>query len=186
MMQDSRQDLKQDISAWMDGEGDTETLARLEFDPQARAIWLRYHQIGDLLRSAELQPLPHEQAFTDRLLQRLQQEPQAAAAAPRWSQRWQQGLAALAGVAAVALLTLRLPSGLPQQAEWSQPLPLGGVMRAEWRASGDHDPARLQQLADADAAVTDWSPYLLAHQQLAGALSDPPGPQLPGQIDALR
>ena len=165
----------QQVSALVDGEGDAADWAQLGQDPAARALWRRYHVIGDLLRSPNLQPLPDEDAFMHDLFARLQQEaPPMRQRATRW--RWQGALAGLAGIAAALLLTLRLPLQRPPAlAELGQPLqPVAGVMRAAWSGSRrDSAPQLLLAGADTDADAA-WAPYVLAHQQLAASpLGDP-------------
>ena len=97
--------LREQVSAAMDGESssddglqpaarrcvDARALGRLAADPQARAAWLEYHQIGDWLRSAELHAPRDERAFLRDLSQRLRSEPVACGprrGLRRWPRRW--------------------------------------------------------------------------------------------------
>ncbi len=112
------------VSAFMDG-ASTDVLDRqralreLAQDPQARQAWLRYHQIGDALRSPELTPLPDEEGFVQRLAQRLRDEPPPQAL-PRAGLRaqvarraWNAVGAAVAGLAAVTLVCYSVPVRRP-------------------------------------------------------------------------
>ncbi len=130
----ARRLVREQVSAAMDGESsgddglqpaarrcaDARELARLAGDPDARAAWLEYHQIGDWLRSAELHAARDERAFLRDLGRRLRCEP--AAFGPRrgigpmrrfgWRRAapWTAALAAaLAGVATLALTDGALP-----------------------------------------------------------------------------
>ena len=112
------------VSAFMDGASPDvvdrqRALRELANDPQARQAWLRYHQIGDALRSPELQPLPDEEGFVQRLAQRLRDEP-LPQAAPRVVLRgqvarraWSAVGAAVAGLAAVTLVCYSVPLRRP-------------------------------------------------------------------------
>jgi negative regulator of sigma E activity len=113
------------VSAFMDGASSDvvdrqRALRELANDPQARQAWLRYHQIGDALRSPELQPLPDEEGFVQRLAQRLRDEPPLSQAAPRVALRgpvarraWSAVGAAVAGLAAVTLVCYSVPQRRP-------------------------------------------------------------------------
>ena len=135
---DSRSDsreafrLRERVSALMDGElppgSHGEAWAELAREPEARAAWLRYHQVGDWLRSAELHGAFDEAAFLRRFSERLRDEPvqfapsaMHGAGGPAWRRAapWAGALGvALAGLATVALLG----GMLPQRSEpWSEP-----------------------------------------------------------------
>ena len=138
--------LREQVSAVMDGESssddglqpaarrcvDARALGRLAADPQARAAWLEYHQIGDWLRSAELHAPRDERAFLRDLSQRLRSEPVACGPRrgigpmrrPSWRRAapWTAALAAaLAGVATLALTD----GALPGQRRSPQPVRAG-------------------------------------------------------------
>ena len=112
------------VSALMDGASPDvidrqRALRELASDPQARLAWLRYHQIGDAMRSPELQPLPDEEGFVQRLSQRLRDEPlpQAPARPALRAQvarrAWNAVGAAVAGLAAVTLVCYSVPVRRP-------------------------------------------------------------------------
>lgn len=138
---------REQVSAALDGEWAepqgvaAARLRAIAGDEQARADWLLYAQIGDLLRSADLQLRSADAAFVARVSAAIEQEPvviapaaarqidagrealaQVAAAhrRPHWSTRIAAGMAAVAGVAVmawVALPTLRdgVPATAPAQ-----------------------------------------------------------------------
>ena len=187
------------ISALMDEEPEADGLApgsvaanavlrELANDASAREIWLQYHQIGDLLRSSELAPLPGERQFLQRFSERLsleavqlapaarQTEPAARAPRSRWSVA---GLTA-ASVAAVALVSFStLPSrhALDNATFFSAQLPQGVLTspavprRVVQNLASPVASAQMPASASAGGqAVGAWSQYLMAHQQLAGGV----------------
>ena len=133
---------REQLSTLMDGEGDfrlqsAQAVTSVTFvrqvaaDDAARRDWLMYAQIGDVLRSSDLTPLPSEHDFLQRVSAAIAREPivlqpqavaqhdatkSARATAhrrPHWSTRMTAGMAAVAGVAVMAWVAL---PGL-QQAE---------------------------------------------------------------------
>lgn len=140
----SRSVTREQISAALDGEWSepqsmaAERLRAIASDEQARADWLLYAQIGDVLRSADLQLRSDDAAFVARVSAAIAREPvviapaaarqiraagdahRLAAAAvrrPHWSTRIAASMAAIAGVAVmawIALPTLR-DGGAPAQ-----------------------------------------------------------------------
>ncbi len=138
---------REQVSAALDGEWTElhgvagERLRAIAADEQARGDWLLYAQIGDVLRSADLQLRGGDAAFVARVSAAIEREPvviapaaarqieagrevvtQAVAAhrRPHWSTRIAAGMAAVAGVAVmawVALPTLRdgAPATAPAQ-----------------------------------------------------------------------
>ncbi len=140
--------LRERVSAWMDAEAPPGTRgadwAELVRDPEARAAWLAYHQVGDWLRSADLHGGFDEAAFLRRFDRRLRAEPvQFAPGAQRPSRGlpwrrlspWAGALGlAVAGLATVALLGGLLPQhGAPWKG--SAPKVAQGPARGAW-ASG--------------------------------------------------
>lgn len=129
---------REQLSALMDAEGEyrgqsarTDATAALirhvAADEAARRDWLIYAQIGDVLRSSDLTPMPGEADFLQRVSAAIAREPivlqpqavaQTAAAAggsahrsaahrrPHWSTRMAAGMAAVAGVAVMAWVAL--------------------------------------------------------------------------------
>ena len=124
--------LREQVSALMDGEAPPDALgepwAQLSREPEARGAWLRYHQLGDWLRSAELHAAFDEADFLRRFGERLRDEPvqfapaamRGVAAPPWWrATPWAGALGvALAGLATVTLLGVLLPQ---RSAPWSEP-----------------------------------------------------------------
>jgi negative regulator of sigma E activity len=126
--------LRERVSAWVDAEdppgAQGTDWAVLVHDPEARAAWLHYHQVGDWLRSADLHGGFDEQAFLRRFSERLRAEPvQFAPGARRswpavpWGRLapWAGAL----GVAVAGLATVVLVGGLlPQHgAPWKENAP---------------------------------------------------------------
>ncbi|MBN2691776.1 MAG: sigma-E factor negative regulatory protein [Burkholderiaceae bacterium] len=127
---------REQLSTLMDGEGDfrLQSAQAVTFvrqaasDDAARRDWLIYTQIGDVLRSSDLTPLPNEHDFLQRVSAAIAREPivlqpqvsaqvsaqhdaakSARAAAhrrPHWSTRMTAGMAAVAGVAVMAWVAL--------------------------------------------------------------------------------
>ncbi len=125
----SRQRMRERLSALLDGEDEfgaraPEAIAFVRaasVDAESRCDWLLYSQIGDILRSADLTPLPHDERFLARVSAAVSQEPivvvPAVAAAgasrshgmhrrPHWSTRVAAGMAAVGGVAVMAWVAL--------------------------------------------------------------------------------
>jgi sigma-E factor negative regulatory protein RseA len=136
------------VSAFMDGASSDvverqRALRELASDPQARQAWLRYHQIGDAMRSPELQPLPDEEGFVQRLAQRLRDEapPPAPARSTLRAQvarrAWSAVGAAVAGLAAVTLVCYSVPLRRPHA--W---VAASGGVRAPHLAGGVATPAQ--------------------------------------------
>lgn len=123
---------REQLSALIDGEGDfrlqsaraTAFVRQTASDDAARHDWLLYAQIGDVLRSSDLTPMPNEHDFLQRVSAAIAREPivlqsqpaaqwavskglQAAAhRRPHWSTRMAAGMAAVAGVAVMAWVAL--------------------------------------------------------------------------------
>ena len=123
---------REQLSTLMDGEGDfrLQSVQAVTFvrqvaaDDAARRDWLMYAQIGDVLRSSDLTPLPNEHDFLQRVSAAIAREPivlQPQAVAqhdaaksgratahrrPHWSTRMTAGMAAVAGVAVMAWVAL--------------------------------------------------------------------------------
>lgn len=153
-------------------------------DPQARKTWYAYHVVGDVLRSAELAPSPHDHAFLERLEQRLANEPQAPSAvaggavavkvsvAPsanaevfRWKLLAGVACTAMLGVVGLSLWTntgLRGDAQLAAQTRVVPPVPT--IVAADTGAGTMLRDARLDEL-------------MAAHRQLGGhsALQVPAG-----------
>ncbi len=125
---------REQLSALMDGEGEFSApsahaaafVREVAMTDAARGDWLLYAQIGDVLRSADLAPMPHEDDFLHKVSAVIAREPivlqpQAAQLAqvgqvaaqrsaahrrPHWSTRMAAGMAAVAGVAVMAWVAL--------------------------------------------------------------------------------
>lgn len=78
-MNQSTQQSQHAISAWMDGDADTDMPEHL-LSAQGRATWDLYHLIGDTLRTPEL-ALPATQSFQQRVALALANEPAIIATA---------------------------------------------------------------------------------------------------------
>ncbi|WP_079418759.1 sigma-E factor negative regulatory protein [Thiomonas intermedia] len=135
---------REQLSAMMDGEDDFRGLSpqsadfvrAVAADNASRRDWLIYAQIGDVLRSSDLTPLPNEGDFLQRVSAAiarepivLQPQPLVASAAgesaqvarhrrPHWSTRMAAGMAAVAGVAVMAWVAL---PGLQNAGQQAQP-----------------------------------------------------------------
>lgn len=154
-------------------------------EASAREIWLQYHQIGDLLRSAELSPLSNERDFLQRFSERLGREaiqiaPAVAVAAQPTQVRhkyWSATGAVAASFAVIALVSLAI--GPLRHA--SQSAPFFAQMQA---VPGGHrdlqriatyvpttQPRQIPVVATIGGQVPGvWGQYLMAHQQLAGSV----------------
>lgn len=103
-MMDREKNTKEQISALADGELDGEQvkalLGRLG-DPALRAAWDRYHQIGDVMRSEDMD-VPMSTDFSVRFAARFDAEPPLLAPKRQLVSRLRGWPAALAAVAAAA------------------------------------------------------------------------------------
>ncbi|NNM63309.1 MAG: sigma-E factor negative regulatory protein [Burkholderiales bacterium] len=180
------------ISALMDGEMYSDDPApgaachdvawsAVAADAEARQTWLQYHQIGDLLRSSELAPLQLEQAFLRRFSERLCQEPvqlapvaQVATQQPkRLRARWAATGAALAGVAAVALVSFSSlpPIHQPVQLVAQRPVESSALVTPPLHIARDVQSDQIPVVDKMGGQMPAiWAQYLMAHQQLAGSV----------------
>ncbi len=132
---------REQLSALMDAEGEyrgqsvqvdatAAFIRQVASDDAARRDWLIYAQIGDVLRSSDLTPMPGEADFLQRVSAAIAREPivlqpqavaktatvadgsagsaprSAAQRRPHWSTRMAAGMAAVAGVAVMAWVAL--------------------------------------------------------------------------------
>lgn len=157
-------------------------------DSQAMKTWHAYHVIGDVLRSAELAPTGSDQAFLQRLEQKLAQEPvrprvlaevqgepsiagQSVSSANASVFRWKM-LASVAGFAFVGVLGLNL---------WTQTSPRGDAQLASQGAPASRVTATTLVASETPAGAMLRDPRLdelmAAHRQLGGhsALQVPAG-----------
>jgi hypothetical protein len=152
----TQQDLAARVSALMDDAAGAESelaLRELAGDARARRAWLEYHQIGDLLRSAETSPLPDEAAFIRRFAARLEQEAPHRGSAPCLPPR---GAAAAAAAALATLALLRLESAPPPRLALHQP-------RGCYLARASFDPgAAAPAPGTAAAPQPSWDRYVAA------------------------
>jgi len=117
--------MRERLSALIDGEGEfrAQTAQAAAFvrqvacDEAARRDWLLYARIGDVLRSADLAAMPHEEQFLQRVSAAIAREPivlqpqagnraQRARRHPHWTTRLAAGMAAIGGVAVMAWVAL--------------------------------------------------------------------------------
>ncbi len=100
---------EQQLSILIDDELNRDEMARalndLSADQDLRALWIRYHLIGDALRG---EPLSREtMAVADQVRERLSEEPMVLAPKSRWiARRWFTPLAGSALAASVVLVAL--------------------------------------------------------------------------------
>lgn len=117
---------RQLLSALMDGEADTPSVAPLcaawRDDADARATWHAWHLIGDVLRSDDLAaPVRRDARFVASLRQRLGAEPVVLAPVPQRRARraWSSAAAVAAGfvlvVGAVLVVDMNAPGDAPVQ-----------------------------------------------------------------------
>ncbi|SHI23276.1 sigma-E factor negative regulatory protein [Ferrimonas marina] len=66
-------DRKEQVSAWMDGQGPDEVLDQIGSDPELAQRWHRYHLIGDAMRNELPQTLQLD--IADKVAAQLEQEP---------------------------------------------------------------------------------------------------------------
>jgi len=159
-MNQSTQQPQLGISAWMDGDTETEMPEGL-LNPQGQATWDLYHLIGDTLRTPEL-ALPATHSLQQRIAQQLKNEP-SIVAAPKpsevkrkmqfWSKAVWPGVAMAAAVASV--IWVAKPFLLP---EFSVP--------TEQMAEVTPEPARLVKEVALNTPVV--SDYVSAHRQISG------------------
>ena len=161
--------MKNELSLLFDDELDADmqpvVLAALQTDPQLRAVWGEYQQIGDALRRTHHLELD----LTARVMAGLQHEPtilapsatvtafqRQAANDNRWYHGVLRAAAAVAGVAVVGWLALSAPAP-------SGSVPGAGVAR-EALVQTD-TPAAVQTVAATSPIDADrLQPYLMAHQ----------------------
>ena len=101
--------LKEKLSAFMDGElDDAKLMHLLDSDADARATWARYHLIRDALHQDYV---PNAQSLADKVADALENEPTVLAPkrrfAPKQLARQAVGIAIAATMAAVAILVVR-------------------------------------------------------------------------------
>lgn len=187
--QSSTNSRAEQLSALIDGEADTQEVARAcaawRGDAALRQTWHAYQLIGDVLRSDDLASAPaRDEQFLQRLRARLADEPvvlapQAAPAvlpmaAGRSARRWRAGAAVAAGFVAVAGVLVALQTPSPESAPAVARAPSPVVPVAATTVAG---PAVVEASADQAVLVTDGKlirdarldRYLAAHQRFAGA-----------------
>lgn len=164
-MNQSTQQPQLSISAWMDGDSETDMPEDL-LNKQGQETWDLYHLIGDTLRTPEL-ALPSQHSLQARIAQQIKDEPSIVAAPKpqaaqsqvdkgkmqRWSKAIWPGVAMAAAVASV--IWVAKPFVLP---EYAAP--------AEQVAEAMPTPARMvKEVALNTPVVRD---YVSAHRQISG------------------
>ncbi len=173
------EDIKQHLSALMDGELDRDAtrflLRRLDGDAALRATWSRYHLIREGLRRQ--QGIWPAAGFSEAVLARLDAEPlPRGRALGRWA-RYAAGGTIAAGVAVAALLvslpvdTPRPDAGQPVAAESRPALPTDTFLQP--RGPMLAQPAAATTGGDAYASTGGLDPrlqsYLIRHYEASGA-----------------
>lgn len=154
--QTSIQEVSVQISAWMDGDDQSEMPGLLKTE-QGRQTWQLYHLIGDTLRSPEL-ALPATQDFSARVSKALEAEPTILA--PRaqpdvvpasWMRRY--GWPSFAMAAAVAsVVWVARPFLVPEMADKAGQMAMSAPAAV---VASSLDPVAVQ-------------PYVNAHRQVSG------------------
>jgi sigma-E factor negative regulatory protein RseA len=156
------------ISAWMDGDAETDMPAHLT-STQGQSTWALYHLIGDTLRTPAL-ALPETHSLQQRISQAIAQEPAIVAApapasqafskpahinsGPRfWSRTVWPGVAMAAAVASVIWVAkpFLLPELSPQSEQIAQVIPA--------------QPLRATEVAFNAPVVRD---YVNTHREISG------------------
>jgi sigma-E factor negative regulatory protein RseA len=114
------EDIKQQLSALLDGELDSDTrrflLRRLQREEELAGCWERWHLARDCMQQQRVSPLRPD--FAARIAAALQSEAQPAArGAGATILRWGGGLAVAASVALAALLVMPGPGSVPGTAD---------------------------------------------------------------------
>lgn len=153
------------LSAMADGEVDADGVDRAcaawRQDPEARARWHAYHQIGDVLRSEELGVGGGEadEVFMQKLRERLNQEPVVlapAAVSPALVQDDQDGISAVARAPGVTLVKGR-------RRTWSAPAAVAaGFMAVAGLLVAVRQPDPSGALAGAQMAAVSAGPDVVA------------------------
>ncbi|HEX7113220.1 MAG TPA: sigma-E factor negative regulatory protein [Mizugakiibacter sp.] len=195
-------DVKLQLSAWMDGELDAQQvrflLRRLGHDDALVRTWTRYHAARDGFRR-QAQHLARPD-FAARVMRAVESEPAPSRASGRRWLRWSAGGAIAAGVAVAALVLVqpgsapmsagpdvastpsRLPVGAPLASNPVQtPLlaPFAAPTLAQPAAATADDPLNFVRPA---AYSRELEPYLVRHARAAGAapylllITPPPAP----------
>lgn len=146
------------ISAWMDGDENTDMPEHLRSD-QGHATWALYHLIGDALRTPEL-AMPATSALQQRISMALRDEPAIIAVAKPvkkntrfWSKSVWPGVAMAAAVASV--IWVAKPFLLP---EFSSPV-------EQVAETTTDQPLRATEVAFNTPVVRD---YVSTHREMSG------------------
>jgi sigma-E factor negative regulatory protein RseA len=151
------------ISAFMDGESaPTEShqiLNSLKQDPDCRAVWSRFHLVGDVMRGESVL----RDDFLERLRQKMDNEPTILAPRVSWRATANFALSAAAAIAGVAVvLTLVITDNpLRPQGDLAVAGKAANIRLAETTTSN----ARPQPAMSANS--TQVNEYLLAHQEFS-------------------
>jgi sigma-E factor negative regulatory protein RseA len=144
------------LSAWIDGETDTDDLVwpdRLKKNSLDHERWETWHLIGDVMRGAE----PMSDDFNARFTQRLAAEPTILA--PRAQRLNGRTIASIAAGVLVAVGALVIwPSQRPDSVSGPQPLATAAINPAIEDVAAN---------SPALAAEVRWAPYLAAYQELS-------------------
>lgn len=193
---------EESLSALVDGEAGPQEAeavrAAWRQDPALRARWHDYHLIGDILRSEDLaSDAGHDADFLARLRDRLAAEPVVLAPssvrAPAARRRW-AGVAAMAAgfvVVAGAALSVFGPGAVPEAGPGLAQAPEAPVGPARPAAPSDLALVAGPAPAEGESALpperlreAGLSPYLDAHEQLAGGRPASPYLRTVRHVDA--
>ncbi len=157
-MNQSTQQHNNAVSAWMDGDEDTDMPEHLSSD-QGRATWELYHLIGDAMRTPEL-AMPASCALQQKISMALRDEPAIIAVAKPdkksarfWGKSVWPGVAMAAAVASV--IWVAKPFLLP---EFSSPVEQVAEVTAD-------QPSRATEVAFNAPVVRD---YVSTHREMSG------------------
>lgn len=185
-------DVKLQLSAWMDGELDAQAarflLRRLGHDDALARTWARYHVARDGLRR-QIGRLARPD-FAARVMRAVEAEPAPSRASGRRWLRWTAGGAIAAGVAAAALVLVQpgpgtLPGSMPGGAALASPTapgavavnpvqtpllaPLAAPTLAQPAAATADDPLDFVRPV---AYSRELEPYLIRHTRAMGAAGE--------------
>ena len=180
------QEVRQQISALVDGEVDSSELQPLLTAlrmPAARSDWDIYHRIGDALRSEQMAAEPSAD-FSRKLAERLDKEPLLLVPRRRlhdgWLRAWPAALAAAAAASTGFLLS---PSLFHSSESTSAPASLASRTDAAGEVANTHSPLLADASGVSDTAVENTD-YILLHQSANPSLYGVSAPIRPAALSS--